>query len=466
MASLPSTSAMTSSRISDCLDRLPVGRVHWKVVVAVGLGLFFDMYEVFLSGSMSVALGKDFRLSGAELKLLLASAFLGMFLGAAFLGRLADRLGRRRAFLFNLIWYSAWSLIGAFSPNAGFLVFARFMAGIGVGAEYPVADAYLSDVLPKDKRGRMATWAYTSSFVAVPVVGFLALWLNTAPLAGIPGWRWLLGLGGIGAVVVLFLRRSLPESPRWLNSVGRTQEAAEALEVFARGAGTSISELEKTAPPQAEAGPRLATDQDGRRSLTRLMKAPYRNRLTMLVIFHLFQTFGYYGFGTLAALVLVASGHSVTSSLLFTALSFLGYPIGSLISTPLVAKFERKYLLIASILALGASGVGFALSGNDVLIVAFGFLTTMISNVFSNVFHIYQAEIFPTALRATAVGWTYSLSRLSSGALPFVLLPVLDSFGALAMFGVVAVALVVIATAVAVFGPLTTRRSLTEINPV
>jgi hypothetical protein len=86
--------------------------------------------------------------------------------------------------------------------------------------------------------------------------------------------------------------------------------------------------------------------------------------------------------------------------------------------------------------------------------------------VFSNVYHIYQAEIFPTALRATAVGWTYSLSRISSGALPFVLLPVLDSFGALAMFGIVAVALVVIAAAVAVLGPLTTRRSLAEINPV
>ncbi|MCH6468970.1 MFS transporter [Sinomonas terrae] len=466
MASSPSTSSMTSSRISYHLDRLPVGKVHWKVVVAVGLGLFFDMYEVFLSGSMSVALGKEFRLSGLELKLLLASAFLGMFLGAALLGRLADRLGRRKAFLFNLIWYSVWSLVGAFSPNAGFLVFARFMAGIGVGAEYPVADAYLSDVLPKDKRGRLATWAYTSSFVAVPVVGFLALWLNTTPLLGISGWRWLLALGGVGAVVVLFLRRSLPESPRWLNSVGRTEEAAQALEVFAQGAGTSVSELEKAAPSAAELASRPAPDQDERRSLSHLGKAPYRGRLVMLVIFHVFQTFGYYGFGTLAALVLVASGHSVTNSLLFTALSFLGYPIGSLVSTPLVARFERKHLLIASIVALAASGVAFSVSGSDALIVVFGFLTTLISNVFSNVYHIYQAEIFPTALRATAVGWTYSLSRLSSGALPFILLPVLDSFGAPAMFGVVAVALAIIAATVGILGPRTTRRSLAEINPV
>ncbi|WP_415856524.1 MFS transporter [Sinomonas sp. G460-2] len=462
MASVPSTTAQAGS-VGFALDRLPVGRVHWRVVVAVGLGLFFDMYEVFLSGTMNVALGKDFHLSGLELKLLLASAFLGMFLGAATLGRLADRLGRRKAFLFNLAWYSVWSIVGAFSPNAWFLVFARFMAGIGVGAEYPVADAYLSDVLPKDKRGRLATWAYTASFVAVPVVGFLALGLNGTAFLGVSGWRWLLALGGVGAVVVLFLRRSLPESPRWLESAGRKQEAVAALEVFAQGSGVSVGEPESAAP--AHEAPAAAA-LDAKRSLARLAKAPYRNRLVMLVVFHLFQTFGYYGFGTLAATVLVASGHTVTNSLLFTALSFLGYPIGSLLSTPLIAKFERKHLLIASILALGASGVAFSVSQSDVLIVVFGFLTTLISNVFSNVFHIYQAEIFPTALRATAVGWTYSLSRISSGALPFVLLPVLDAFGALSMFSVVAVALLIVAATVAAIGPLTTRKSLAEINPV
>ncbi|OMH34264.1 hypothetical protein BGP79_03865 [Tersicoccus sp. Bi-70] len=156
----------------------------------------------------------------------------------------------------------------------------------------------------------------------------------------------------------------------------------------------------------------------------------------------------------------------MASSLLFTALSFPGYPIGSLLSTPLVARFERKFLLIGSIVALGLSGLAFSVSGSDLLIVVFGFLTTMISNVFSNVFHIYQAEIFPTALRATAVGWTYSLSRISSGALPFVLLPVLDEHGATPMFIAVAVVLAIIATAVAVLGPRTTRRSLAEINPV
>ncbi|WAL41270.1 MFS transporter [Brevibacterium sp. BRM-1] len=453
----------TQRSIGAVLDRLPVGRVHRRVVIAVGLGLFFDMYEVFLASSMNVALGTTFAISGLQLKLLLASAFVGMFVGAVCLGRLADRIGRRRAFLLTLAWYSLWSLIAAFSPNAWFLVFARFMAGIGVGAEYPVGDVYLSDVLPKDKRGRLATWAYTCSFIAVPVVGFLALWLNAAPPLGIAGWRWLLALGGLGAVAVLFLRRRLPESPRWLASAGRNEEAQAALDEFAAGSGVDAEELQAI---EARAGGVDAeAPEPAQQRLSRLFRPPYLRRLGMLAVFHLFQTFGYYGFGTLSALVLVSRGYDVTHSLLFTALSFLGYPLGSLLSTPLIARFERKHLLIAATVAMAVSGILFATSDSEVLIVVFGFLTTAISNVFSNAFHIYQAEIFPTALRATAVGWTYSLSRLSSGALPFILLPVLEDYGALPMYLVVSAALLIICAAIGFLGPRTTRRSLAEINP-
>jgi putative MFS transporter len=185
-----------------------------------------------------------------------------------------------------------------------------------------------------------------------------------------------------------------------------------------------------------------------------------------LAVFHVFQAFGYYGFGTLAALVLVSRGYDVTSSLLFTALSYIGYPVGSALSIPLLKWFERKYLVMVTIAAMAAFGLSFATVGNTALIVVFGFLTTATSNVFSNVYHVYQAEIFPTDVRATAVGWTYSLSRLSSGALPFILIPVLDEYGAAAMFTVVLVALAIAAAVVAWIGPRTTRRNLEEINPV
>ena len=446
------------------LDNLPVGPVHRKVVVAIGLGLFFEVYEIFLSSTIATALKTQYGLGGTVLQVLMASSFLGMFIGAAAFGRIADRIGRRKAFLINLVWFSVWSVIGAIAPNPWMLVGARFMAGIGVGAEYPVADSYLSDVLPKAHRGRLAAWAYTCSFLAVPALGFLSLSLNGHKVFGMDSWRVLLVLGAIGALFVIVLRRGLPESPRWLASVGRTDEAQAALRAFESGTAPSADDTADTDDDQDDDEPEskpLPTVTP----IERLRISPYRQRLIMNAVFHLFQPFGYYGFGTLATLVLVHRGFDVTSSLLFTAVSFIGYPLGSLISIPLLKKFERKYLIMATVVAMAVCGVLFAMANDPAMIVVYGLLTTAASNVFSNVYHVYQAEIFPSDVRATAVGWTYSVSRLSSAALPFILIPVLNHFGATTMFAVVLVALAATIAVLAPIGPRTAGRSLDEINP-
>lgn len=445
------------------LDNLPVGPAHRRVVVAIGLGLFFEVYEIFLSGSIATALKTQYGLGGMTLPLLMASSFVGMFIGAAVFGRLADRMGRRRAFLFNLVWFSLWSVVAALAPNPMILVAARFMAGVGVGAEYPVADSYLSDVLPKAHRGRLSAWAYTCSFLAVPALGFGSLGLNGRSIFGVEGWRVLLLIGAVGAVFVIMIRRGLPESPRWLAGVGRTREAFAALRAFERG--TDSSTRTDTHPAdEAPPGSHVAVVRPAN-PVRRLGQSPYRARLVMLAVFHLFQPFGYYGFGTLAALVLVSRGYDVTSSLLFVALSFVGYPIGSLISIPLLKRFERKYLVMASVVVMAVCGILFATVGSAAAIVVCGLLTTAASNVFSNIYHVYQAEIFPSDVRATAVGWTYSVSRLSSAALPFILIPVLDNYGAAAMFTIVVAALAITIAVVAPFGPRTSGRSLDDINP-
>jgi putative MFS transporter len=448
------------------LDDLPVGPVHRRVVIAIGLGLFFEVYEIFLSGTIATTLKTQYGLGGTALQVLLASSFLGMFVGAITFGRIADRIGRRRAFLLTLVWFSVWSVIGALAPNPWLLVGARFMAGIGVGAEYPIADSYLADVLPKAHRGRLAAWAYTCSFLAVPALGFLSLGLDGRSMFGFDGWRVLLVIGAIGAVLIIVLRRGLPESPRWLAGVGRIDEARAALRAFEAGrdpapeyaADSSRGPCgDDVAPASGPVRPASA--------LGRLRLSPYRQRLVMLGVFHLFQPFGYYGFGTLAVLVLVSRGYDVTSSLLFTAVSFIGYPIGSLISIPLLKRFERKYLIMITVVVMAVCGVLFATATVHALIVVFGLLITASSNVFSNIYHVYQAEIFPSDVRATAVGWTYSVSRLSSAALPFILVPLLDNYGATAMFAAVLVALATTIVVIAPIGPRTTGRSLDEINP-
>ena len=335
------------------------------------------------------------------------------------------------------------------------LVVTRFLAGVGVGAEPPIADSYLSDLLPPRRRGRYIAWAYTIGFLGVPASGFLARGLAPHTVAGIDGWRWMFVIGALGAVAVAVMRTSLPESPRWLASAGRMDEADAVVRRFE-------AEAPATALPDPDPVHSEVTRDRG--SFRELLVPPYRVRTAMMAVFHLLQSFGYYGFGTLVPLVLVAKGFPIVQSLLFVALTFLGYPIGSLLSLPLVERVERKILLVASGLGMAVFGLLFGLSDAPGAIVAFGFLYTVISNVFSNSFHIYQAEIFPTRLRATAAGSTYALSRLSNALLPFILLPILTAFGPVAMFAVVSAAMVAVAVDIGVLGPRTTGRDLESVN--
>jgi MFS transporter, putative metabolite:H+ symporter len=437
------------------LNRLPITGLHRFLVIVVGLATFFDLYDLFLAGTLSTVLHKDFALSTADLKPLLASAFVGAFIGALTLGRLADRLGRRNAFLFTLSVYSLFTLIGAFSTNVWMLVICRFIAGIGIGGELPLADAYLADMLPAARRGAATAWAYTVGFCGVPVAGFLARGIAQRAPLGLAGWRWLFIIGGVGAIIVWALRSRLPESPRWLAAVGRADEADAVLRVFeerARAEGGSLPEPDTDLAPQPQSA-----------NVGILLRAPWLKRTAMLYVFQILQAFGYYGFGTLVPIVLAAKGFSVTSSLLFTALSFLGYPIGSALSIPIIERVQRKWLIVASALGMALFGLLFGVATAPAAIVVFGFCYTATSNLFSNAFHTYQGELFPTLLRATAAGSAYSLSRLATAAMPYVLVAALTAWGASGMFTVVAVAMLILVVDVAVLGPNTTGKALEEI---
>lgn len=438
------------------MDRLPITPLHVKATIVIGLGLFFDIYEIFLSGTLSTVLKQQFALGGNGLTWLLSSAFLGMFLGAITIGRIADRLGRRKAFLLSLGIYSVFTVLAAFSPNVWVLVICRFIAGFGIGAEPPVSDAYLGDLLPPRKRGMFTGIAYTVSFVGVPVVGFLGHWLVPLQPLGIDGWRWLFVFGAAGAIIVFALRTGLPESPRWLSAAGREQEADAIVTQFEKEAESRGLEL----PDPAAGTPH--TTQGANPS--ELFKAPYARRSWMMIVFHFLQSWGYYGFGSLVPLVLAARGYSIVTGLGFLAVIFIGYPVGSLLSLLVIEQVERKYLVVGSAVTMAVFGIAFGLAGSEAAILILGFCYTAISNVFSNAFHVYQAEIFPTRLRGTAASGTYSLSRLSSGLMPFILLPILDNHGSTWLFVVVAAAMFVVALDILVFGPRTTGRTLTDVN--
>ena len=439
------------SAIAARLNRLPITRRHRAITAIAGIGTFFDLFDIFLAGVLGTVLTAQFHLSSVALPTVLGSGFLGMFAGAVTFGALADRMGRRRTFLITLAIYSFFTFAGAFATSAPMLIVFRFLAGIGIGAEPPLVDAYLGEMLPPSVRGRYSAIAYTFGFCAVPLVGLLARVLVPISPFGVAGWRWLFVAGGLGAVVVGLLRRHLPESPRWLESVGRAEEA-DAI----------VREFESEASRQ---GPLGLSREDATEAVptgrwTALFHREYRRRAIVLCVFHLFQTVGYYGFGTLVPLVLAAKGFTVIHSLTYTTLVLLGYPIGSALSVPVVERMDRRWLIVTGAVLMAGFGLALGQAASASSIVAFGFGYTVVSNLFSNAFHVFQAEIFPTSVRATASSTAYALSRLSSAAMPFVLLPLLHQRGATTMFAAVALAMLIVIVDIGLFAPSTTGRTL------
>ncbi|MFG2859989.1 MFS transporter [Streptomyces sioyaensis] len=439
------------------LDRLPPSRWHRRLTLVVGIGAFFDLYEIFLGGVLAAVLAGQWHLGHTAKSWVIAAGFLGMFVGANVLSVLADRFGRRRMFLVNLAGYSLFSLLSACAPDLSWLLVLRFLAGLGLGAELVLVDTYLAEFLPRAVRGRYIAWAYTVGFVGVPVAALLGARLVAAHrLLGIEGWRWLLVAGALGAGFLQLMRRQLPESPRWLAVQGRGAEAERIVagleERVARESGGSLPSV-----PETETVPERKVP------LGEMFRGCYWRRTVMWWLFQVLQTVGYYGFGSLAPVVLTAKGHTVTESLLYAALSFCGYPVGSALSIPLIDRIERRTLIIASALGIAGCGLVFGFAAATWAVVTFGFLLTVCSNVFSNAFHVYQTELFPTGLRSSAIGIAYSLSRLTSVVLPFVALSVLSDLGAAAVFTGSAGLMLLLCLDVALLGPRTTGRSLERI---
>src|SRR4051794_7318167 len=256
---------------STVLESLPVNRWHWRLVVLVGLGSFFDLYEVFLGGVLAPVLAGEFGLGNVGKAMVISAGFAGMFVGANLLSIAADRLGRRRIFIINLLVYSLFSLAAAFSPNVETFLILRFLAGIGLGAELVVVDTYLAEFVPARVRGRMTAWAYTIGFLGVPLAALLGGKLVARhQLLGIDGWRWLLVFGGLGAVFVLVVRILLPESPRWLESRGRDAEAREVVESLVAKIAPGTPALNEDSPARANSG-------EDARSVAEVLRIAFRD---------------------------------------------------------------------------------------------------------------------------------------------------------------------------------------------
>ena len=462
------TISSNDSSIAQRIERLPLGSFHRRFIALVSLGGWFDFYDIYMMAYIGAMLQQWGFLSLQQFSNVIAAGFLGMFTGTIVFGMGSDRMGRRSAFVAMLLIYSAFTLAGAFAPSAGWLIALRFFAGIGIGAELVVIDTYVSEMVPSGARGRYVAITQMTGFTAVPIVAILVRLLAPTHFL-IDGWRWVMVLGSMGAVFAWYFRRRLPESPRWLESRGRHDEAEKIVAALEAESLSSVSR-EKTTAPRPDVEP--AADQSEetgstgsvkRGSFMELWRPPYRRRTIMLMIFHALQTIGYYGFANWAPTFLLRRGVSLVHSLDYTLLIALVSPLGPALAVLTSDRLERKWAIVTMALLIAALGLGFAFWSAPVLIVASGALVTLCSNWFSALLHAYQSELFPTRLRATGVGFTYSWSRLSAVFSSLLIGAVLLRGGVGAVFTLLATAMCGVALVIGIFGPRTNRIALEQL---
>jgi MFS transporter, putative metabolite:H+ symporter len=461
---MPSPVTVPAS-LSARLDRLPGCWPVWRLVVLLSLGGCFEFYDLFLTAYLSPTLEHAgiFRKGAAGLFGLSDQAafasvtFAGLFLGTIAFAQVADRFGRRTIFTASLLWYSVMTLGMALQSSALILDVWRCLAGIGIGVELVTIDSYIAELMPKRLRGRAFAVNQSIQFLAVPIVGLICAELGPRNVSGVAGWRCVILIGSLGALIVWRLRRSIPESPRWLDQRGRS---AEAQAVVAQLEAQVTSRIGRPLPPPLPA----AGEERIEGHLREIFSPPFRARMIMLAVFNFFQTVGFYGFGNWVPKLIEANGADVLHSLQYSVSIAIAYPIGPLLCLGLADRFERKSQIVAAAIGTATFGLLFVAQKAPLAMICLGVLITLSNNLLSYAYHAYQAELFPTRVRARAVGFVYSWSRLSTVFTSLMIGFFLDRFGTVGVFGFIAASMAVVCISIGVFGPRTRELALEEIS--
>jgi putative MFS transporter len=450
------------------LDRLPPTRYIWWLVGLVSFGAFFEIYDLALTATLSLGLlvAGVFHRGAAGLfgitdqATFAAVTFAGLYVGTLAFSTVADRLGRRPMFTFALLWYAVATVVMGVQNSAFAIDLCRFVASMGVGLELVAIDCYLAELMPKAVRGRAFAVSASLQFLSVPLVSVLALALIPGKHLGIDGWRWLAFVPAVGALLVWQVRRALPESPRWLEAHGRWAEAdritSEIEQRVARDLGSRVPQIHAPTDVSTQAAAKAVS----------MWTPPYRRRTMMLIAFHLFQTIGYFGFANWLPTLLVSQGIELGKSLAYSAVVALVPPVAPLVFSCFVDKVERKWLVAAG--ALLAAAAGLLLSritqhSNFALFTVIGAGVAIGNSLMSMSYHTYQSELFPTPMRARAVGFVYSFSRLSAIFSSYIIAAMLDRAGSVGVFVLISTAMIVVALTVGLFGPRTRGLSLEQI---
>jgi MFS transporter, putative metabolite:H+ symporter len=416
------------------LDRLPLSSFHRRIFWLIGAGMFFDGYDLYVGTTVLGSTVQSGFSTLAQNAQFVSLTFLGLTIGSLIAGFLGDHYGRRFTYQFNLVIFGLASLAAAFAPDMAWLNGLRFIMGLGLGAEIVVGYSTLTEFVPPKSRGR---WLAFMAFVVVAGLPVTAI-LGTLIIPHF-GWRPMFVIAGIGALIVWYLRKALPESPRWLDSQGRTEEADRLLQAIEREASIAGPLPEPAPTPAAAAWP-----------LSALLQPSLLPRMVVGAVALITVNTLIFGFVTWLPTFFVQQGLSITRSFAFTLVIVLGSPIGCALGAVGADYLGRRPSIIAaSVLTILFGGV-YPFIATPWLLLATGFLLIVAIYVqVAILFGVYTPELFPTELRLRANGIVNTIGRAATIVSPFLVVTLFRAYGVggvlSMMIGLLIVQIVVVA---------------------
>lgn len=437
------------SNLAARLDRLPISSFHRNLLILVGGGMFFDGFDNYLANSvLSILIENNWSTLHLNAWFLSGTA-LGMLLGSIMAGYLGDKHGRKSTYQINLLIFGIASIACALTPNMYWLIFFRFISGIGLGAEIVVGYGLLGEFIPPSHRGR---WGALMSFIGQ--FGLFVVTFTSWIIIPIAGWRAMFVIAGIGGLIVYLARKRLPESPRWLSRKGREEEA----EIIVKNIETQYYQG-NLAPVKIDACSNLYS-----KSKISIFEPSFRKRIFLGSLMMVVQSVSIYGFVAWLPSLMVSQGISANDSLTITVLMTLGGPIGAVFAFCLIDKIGRKPAIIFGSLLAASSGILYALTSSQLSATICGFITfCLIYYLVSVVQAGYIPELFPTDVRMRLSGICVVAGRLASIIMPFCVVFLYNYGGILLVTSIIAVLLCIQALAVFFLGIETCNKSLESI---
>ncbi|WP_345750245.1 MFS transporter [Microbacterium rhizophilus] len=431
------------------LDSLPFTRKHLRLLTGSGVGWALDAMDVGLISFIIAALAAEWQLTPVETSWIASVGFIGMAIGASLGGLLADRLGRRQVFALTLLIYGIATGASALVGGVAALLVLRFFVGLGLGSELPVASTYVSEFAPTRMRGRLvvileAFWAV--GWTASALIGYFVVPLEE-------GWRWAFAVGAIPAVYALVVRWGLPESPRFLESKGRLEEADAIVRGFEASAGRPVTPSESpvaaSTRSDAPAAPR------GLAAVATLWAPALRMRTGALWLVWFCVNFSYYGAFIWIPSILFAQGFDLVRSFGFTLIITLAQLPGYAAAAWLIEAWGRRPTLATFLAGSAVAAVLFGNSTEAWQIIASGMALSFFNLGAWGALYAVTPELYPTATRATGAGWAAAVGRIASIVAPLFVPWAMAAGGAPLLFTVFSVFFAIAAVGVI---PLVERR--------